>query len=114
MLGDSMLNTRTLALFLIALAAAVPARAQGPAAFATRPDSALAQAVREMPGAPLPLTEAVAAALEEASIVRDARAAMMAARGALKRERGAFDPSLFTDAIKSGEDVVNTNPFSTS
>jgi outer membrane protein TolC len=102
-------------LFLaLALAAAVPARAQGPAAFATRPDSALAAAVRSMPGFALRLEQAVASALEEASIVRDARAAMTAARGALRRERGAFDPELFADAAKSGQDLANTNPFSSS
>jgi outer membrane protein TolC len=101
-------------LFALAIAAAGSARAEILSPLLTRPDSALVEAVRATPGIALRLDDAVGAALAEATTVREARAALMAARGSLRRERGAFDPELFADATKSSEEQANASasPFS--
>jgi len=59
------------------------------------PDSALLAILDEIEGTPLPLQEAVQHALENATSVRRAEAAYLAARGSVRRERGFFDPELF-------------------
>ena len=61
----------------------------------TNPDSALQAILAELEGTPLPLQQAVQYALKNATTVRQAEAAYMAARGALRRERGYYDPELF-------------------
>ncbi|HEY7727039.1 MAG TPA: TolC family protein [Candidatus Eisenbacteria bacterium] len=96
----------------LCLLAAVP----GPAGAAStllsaRPDSALAETIRSLEGTPLRLEDAVTMALQEATDVRSARAAMKAAHGALRRERGAFDPELFADATRRGDDLPNNSAF---
>lgn len=100
------------------LLAAFAAIAVGSAATAapaqiSNPDSALAAALEGIRGEDLTLEEAVAGALEHATGVYDAEAAVRAAAGALRRENGAFDPVLFGDLTVSEEDVPNTSPFST-
>jgi len=59
------------------------------------PDSALLRVLNELEGTPLSLHDAIQNALEHATAVRSAEAAYLAARGAQRREAGAFDPSLF-------------------
>lgn len=77
-----------------------------------RPDSALAETIRSIPGMPLRLDDAVQKALQDATDVRGARAVLKAAHGSLGRERGAFDPQLFADASRTSEKNPNTSPFS--
>lgn len=59
------------------------------------PDSALLAILDELEGSPLRLQEAIQYALENATSVRRAEAAYLAARGSARRERGFFDPELF-------------------
>jgi outer membrane protein len=82
----------------------------GPALEAN-PDSALARALDLIQGEPLGLEDAVRTALRRAAPVREAGAAVMAARGAWRRERGAFDPELFADALRTKEDRPAASPF---
>lgn len=80
----------SLALFLLFGASSV-AFGQTPA----NPDSALQAILEELEGTPLPLQQAVQHALTNATSVRRAEAAYLAARGAARRERGFYDPELF-------------------
>ncbi|HSQ61525.1 MAG TPA: TolC family protein [Acidobacteriota bacterium] len=117
--------------FLVLLAAAAsaqtgagdpPAAGEPPAArvepavrgilLAENPDSALTIALSQIGGAPLPLAEAVTAALDQATDVREARGAMLAARGAMRAEKGAFDPELFAEISRTEEDAPTSSPFS--
>lgn len=83
-----------------------------PAATAN-PDSALAVAMSTIEGTPLRLQEAIDAALQGGSTAaRSAAAALAAARGAHRRERGAFDPELFLDGARSKDHQPTTSPFS--
>ncbi|MBA4378390.1 MAG: hypothetical protein C0395_07000 [Gemmatimonas sp.] len=85
------------ALALLAACAAAslagPASAAAPPA-AAAPDSALAQTLARIEGEPLTLEQALLAAVEGSTDARLARAELDAARGALRRERGGFDPEL--------------------
>ena len=85
----------------------------------TNPDSALQTILNELEGTPLPLQQAVQHALKNATSVRRAEAAYLAARGAARRERGFYDPELFfslnyldqeqpTASFFSGAPVLNT------
>jgi len=58
------------------------------------PDSALDNIIRELEGSGLSLPAAVDSALKNATSVRQAEARYLAASGALRRERGFFDPTL--------------------
>lgn len=58
-------------------------------------DSALQKIIDELEGTALPLNEATERALENATSVRTAEAAYVAARGAARKEAGYFDPTLF-------------------
>ena len=82
-------------------------------------DSAVAAELANLPGAPLTLAEARTLARTGATEVRLARAAADAARGAVRRERGAYDPELYGEgshrdreepaaSFFSGADVVQT------
>jgi outer membrane protein TolC len=75
------------------------------------PDSAFAATLAEIRGEDLALEEAVARALAHATALRDAEAALLAAEGALRREKGAFDPVLFGDLGVRDEDVTVSSPF---
>lgn len=90
--------------------ASAPARALSSAVMAN-PDSALAQALAAMKGAPLTLGEAIQAALEGSTDVAAAEAGYRAARGAARRERGAFDPELFASATWSEDDDPSASFF---
>ena len=63
--------------------------------YPTNPDSALQSILHKLEGSSLPLHDAVQYGLSNASSVRTAEAAYMAARGAARREAGSFDPELF-------------------
>jgi outer membrane protein len=96
-------------ILIVATGGEVSAQAgTGPAS----PDSAFSGAVAGIEGSPLRLADAEAAALTEATQVRDAKAALLAARGSLTRERGAFDPELFADLSKSSAEEPSASPFS--
>jgi outer membrane protein TolC len=84
------------------------------------PDSALQNILDQMEGTRLRLEEAVQYALMNATSVRTAEAAYLAARGAARREAGAFDPELYfslnqfdqdqsTASFFSGAPVLNTS-----
>ena len=78
----------------------------------TNPDSALTIALSQITGAPLTLAEAEAAALDQATDVREARGALMAARGGMRSEKGAFDPELFAEISRTETDSPTASPFS--
>ncbi len=82
------------------------------AAATTNPDSALAVAMASIEGAPLTLQEAVNAALQGGSTaVRSVAAELAAARGAHRRESGAFDPELFLNGARTKDHQPTTSPF---
>jgi outer membrane protein TolC len=76
------------------------------------PDSALALALAQVEGDPLSLDDAIRSALERATTVVDARAALEAAHGARRRERGAFDPELFGEIRRTHDEAPTASPFS--
>jgi len=95
---------------------AVPATAPPPAVPArpgliANPDSALALALADIEGDPLALERAVEWGIANSTLARDAEAALYAARGAVRREKGTFDPTLFAGADWRGEDLPTSSPF---
>jgi outer membrane protein len=60
----------------------------------SNPDSALLSILNQLQGTPLALKDAKKHLLEASPSVRSAEAAVAAARGAVRRERGSFDPEL--------------------
>jgi outer membrane protein TolC len=76
------------------------------------PDSALTLALARIEGASLVLTDAIRMGLESASSVREAREAYRAAREAVRRERGAFDPSIFAELSRTSDDRATASAFS--
>ena len=83
------------------------------AGITTSPDSALAVALAALGGEVLPLGAAVDAALGYATNVREAEAGVAAARGATRRERGAFDPTVFAGADWGEQDFRAESPLFT-
>ncbi|HEU4437530.1 MAG TPA: TolC family protein, partial [candidate division Zixibacteria bacterium] len=67
----------------------------------TNPDSALALTLAQFEGSFISLQEAKAEAMKHATSVQEARAALKAAGGTHRREKGAFDPELFAEGEKS-------------
>ena len=61
----------------------------------TNPDSALQVILNQIEGKTLTLDEAIESSLRQAVSVRTAEAALMEARGAVRRDRGYYDPELF-------------------
>src|SRR5262245_57159457 len=59
------------------------------------PDSSLQEILNALTGTPLTLDQAVQYALKNATSVRKAEAAFLAAGGSLRKESGQFDPQLF-------------------
>jgi outer membrane protein TolC len=86
-----------------------PAAAAPPAA--AEPDSALARALARIAGEPLALEQALLAAVAGSTDARIARAELDAARGALRRERGGFDPELFGDLGRGASDQPTASLF---
>jgi outer membrane protein TolC len=91
----------------------------------TNPDSALQIFLGQLQGTPLKLDDAIQHALKNATAVRSAEAAYLAARAAARREAGGFDPELFfaydrldqeqpTASFFSGAPVLSTNQATTS
>ncbi len=76
------------------------------------PDSALITSLNQIEGAPLRLSDVIDRALTQSAQVHDAKGALAAARGALKRERGTFDPELYADLSKSSQQQPSASPFS--
>jgi outer membrane protein TolC len=76
------------------------------------PDSALKIALTKIEGEPIRLSDVVQGALDHATDVQDALAAMQAAEGSLTKQRGAFDPELFAEGSKSSEQQPSSSPFS--
>jgi outer membrane protein TolC len=77
----------------------------------TNPDSAMYEALQTIPGEPLTLERATELALREATTIGEARADLQAAFGAVKREKGQFDPELFLEGARTEEDVPSASPF---
>ena len=75
------------------------------------PESTLRAAIDSIPGAPLTLRDALALAVENDPAVKEARAGVEAAEGALRREKGTFDPELFANVLRTGEDSPTASPF---
>jgi outer membrane protein TolC len=98
-------------LFALAFALA-PHAASAAELLETNPDSTLTVTIQKIEGAPISLDEAQRLALIQATRVREAEAAMRAARGTLRHESGAFDPELFFDAHRPGIDQPTASPFS--
>lgn len=85
------------------------ARLQVPSA--ARADSLLAAEVAKLPGTPLGLEEAVSAARSLSPALVDAEAALRAAQGALRREKGGFDPELFAGYEVEAQDIPSSSIF---
>lgn len=79
---------------------------------AIAPDSALEMILRGMEGIPLSLNEAIRQGLVNATSVRRAEAAYLAAQGTVRRERGIFDPELFLDLNYEDDNVPTASFFS--
>lgn len=75
------------------------------------PDSAIARALAGIEGQPLTLAEAVGGALQGSTDVRIAAARLRAARGAARRQRGAFDPELFASVNHVDQETPSTSVF---
>lgn len=76
------------------------------------PDSALQTILAGIDGTPLSLREAVQSALNNATSVRTAEAAFTSARGAARREAGAFDPRIFFTFNRSSQEQPTASFFS--
>jgi len=85
----------------------------------TNPDSSLHLILDTLSGTRLSLEEAIAGAFQHSTRLRIAEAAHLAAKGAARRERGGFDPSLFfslryadrhdpTSSFFAGAPILNT------
>ena len=66
----------------------------------------------EIEGQPLSLADALGQALQGSTDVRIAAARLRAARGAARRERGAFDPELFADINHLDQESPSSSVFS--
>lgn len=75
------------------------------------PDSALALTLSQFEGSFISLAEAKEEALKSATSVQEAKAALKAAGGAHRREKGAFDPELFAEGERSRIHQPAASPF---
>jgi len=76
------------------------------------PDSTLTLTLERIEGVPIGLEDAQRQALVQATSVREAQASMLAARGSLRHESGAFDPELFLKADRVHTNLATGSPFS--
>lgn len=74
-------------------------------------ENALAQELGSLPGEALALDEALRLSLDGAIGLKTAEADLRASRGALRREKGSYDPVLFADWLRSDEDTPTASPF---
>jgi outer membrane protein TolC len=77
----------------------------------TSPDSLLLQELQRLEGTPLSLSRALGLALENSTDINEARAAVMASEGLVRREKGGFDPEFFADAVVGSSDLPASSPF---
>jgi outer membrane protein TolC len=96
--------------FIAFLGIIPPAFGQTP----TNPDSALQTFLDQLQGTPLTLNDAIQHALKNATSVRIAEAQYRAARGAVRREGGFFDPELFFAYDYLDQEQPRANPFAGS
>jgi outer membrane protein len=79
---------------------------------ASNPDSALHTILSGMAGDPLTLRDALHGARDRSPSVVSAEANYRSARGALRRESGAYDPILFFDFLRVGQEQPTASFFS--
>jgi len=84
---------------------------QAQAFLPSSPESVLAATIDSIPGSPLTLTQALDLAIHNDTAVKEAHAAVEAAEGAVRREKGTFDPELFANVLRSGTDQAAASPF---
>jgi outer membrane protein TolC len=77
-----------------------------------QPDSTLALTVSQLPGEPLRLRDAIGEALQGDTSIRLAKAELLAAKGAERRERGSFSPELYGQAQRIGDHQPSASFFS--
>ena len=99
------------ALACLALAAVAPP-AQAADLVEANPDSTLMITLQRLEGFPIGLEDAQRQALVQATAVREAEASMLAARGSLRHQSGAFDPELFFTADRTHTNLASGSPFS--
>ena len=77
------------------------------------PESLLEATMQKIGGVPITLDEAIRSALDASgsTAARDAAAMLAAARGTARREKGAFDPELFAQGLRSEVNQKNASPF---
>lgn len=99
------------AVSLILFSISGAARAADSLGVETSPDSALSVVLAQLPGSNISLDEAVTLALAHATQANDAKAAVQAARGAARSARGAFDPELFAQILRTDSHLPEASPF---
>lgn len=106
--------TVPLGIVLASACGALPAAAQGvedaPRVQAVL-DSTVVPAMERIPGDPLGLDDAIAAALARAPRLEIARAQTDVARASVRSARGGFDPTLFALVERNSDDQPAANPF---
>ena len=75
------------------------------------PDSALQAILNGLTGTPIHLQQAVQSALKNATSVRKAEAAYLAAKGSQRKESGFFDPQLFFNLNYQDQQQPVASPF---
>ncbi|MEZ5064260.1 MAG: TolC family protein [bacterium] len=104
-------SLRTLAAVVAILGLSGPSSAAD-ADLATRdPGEAYRATLESLGGEPIALPAALARAFDTSPALGAARAQLAAAEGAARRERGAFDPTLFAEAHVAEADTPASSPF---
>ncbi|MBD3219773.1 hypothetical protein GF314_00900 [bacterium] len=103
---------RSLAIWLLLAAPAVAQQPTLPPLARAVLDSAVTVELASLPGAPLTLDEARRLARGGATQLRIADATADAARGALRSERGDYQPELYGEGLMTRDEAPATNPFS--
>ncbi len=108
------MKSSKLSLLILILAVGVARAQSGLGATADtpiRPDSALVEILSHMKGQSLRLAEALQLAQKNSTQVLMAEAAMRAAKGSLRRARGGFDPEVFLEYGRLGNNMPSSSPF---
>lgn len=105
------MTLRSLCAWILCLCGAVNAQTPAQMILTASPDSALTEALADLPGERLALADAVARAAVAGTDARVAAANLTAAQQAVRREKGAFDPELFGSADWSGADTPSASLF---
>ncbi len=98
-------------LLAIALAASAQTRPDLPPLARAVLDSAVVAELANLPGTPLTLDEARALAAAGATAVQLADATAAAARGAVRREQGSYDPELYGEVDYRSDEQLTASPF---